>query len=95
MTLTTNTYIERVLITLNPDGSLKGAHQESLSEIKDGGTVLTARQEPAVTLTAEALALVLPDHAALLAQIDALTKERDALRNQVKELTNDAKTLAE
>lgn len=80
MAMHKNTYIERVLIALNPDGSFKGAHQESLRVITDdAGTVLGATQLGAVALTAESLALALPAQGALLAQLAAITAERDAL----------------
>lgn len=78
MALTKTTRVERVLIVLDMDGSLKGAHAESLTTISDGDIVLAVTQEPAAPLTAQALAGVLPDRAALLAQVQALTVERDA-----------------
>ena len=74
-----NTHIERVLIVLDPDGSFKAAHQESLSIIKAGGTVLASVQEPATALTAEALSQALPSQGAILAQLAAVTAERDKL----------------
>jgi hypothetical protein len=82
MAIVKNTYIERVLITLNPDGSFKGAHQESLTCIKEGDTVLSQQQGDAVGLTAEALAQALPQQAALMAQLNTVTSERDALLNE-------------
>lgn len=83
MALTKQTFIERILIVLNSDGSFKGAHQESLTLIEDDNTVMSSVQEPAVGLTASALLQVLPNQAALLAQLDELTKERDALLAKV------------
>lgn len=68
------TYIERVLIVLNPDGSFKGAHAERLTEIRDGEVILAARQE-VVPLTADALAVVLPQHADLLSRVLAAETE--------------------
>lgn len=82
-----NTHIERVLIVLNPDGSFKAAHQESLSIIKDGDTVLASVQEPATALMAEALSQALPTQGALLAQLAAMTVERDNLRAGAGSLT--------
>ena len=79
MSMHKNTHIERVLIVLNPDGSFKAAHQESLSIIKAGGTVLASVQEPATALTAEALSQALPSQGAILAQLAAVTAERDKL----------------
>lgn len=83
MSITDTTHIERVLIVLNPDGSLKGAHQERLREVRDGDVaLLSATQLPAEPLTPEALAAVLPQ-AALAAQAAALVAERDALQEQL------------
>ena len=79
MSIQKTSYIERVLIALHPDGSIKGAHQESLLVVKDGETVLSTTQLGAVGLTAEALALALPAQGALLAQLAAVTAERDLL----------------
>lgn len=78
MAITDTSYTERVLIVLNPDGSLKGVHQERLREVRDGNSLLSASQLPAEPLAAETLAAVLPQQAALLAQIAALVVERDA-----------------
>lgn len=75
MALTDTSYPERVLIVLNLDGSLKGAHQERLREVKDGDVLLSVMQLPAEPLTADALAAVLPAHAALAAQVQALTDQ--------------------
>lgn len=83
MALTKSTRVERVLIVLDADGGLKGAHAESLTTISDGDIVLAVTQEPAAPLTAQALAGVLPDQAALLAQVQALIAERDALAAQL------------
>ena len=79
MSMHKSTYIERILIVLHADGAIKGAHQESLTTIKDGDTVLASVQEPATALTAEALAQALPTQGAILAQLAAVTAERDAL----------------
>lgn len=79
MTITRTTYTERVLIVLNPDGTLKGAHSEAVEIVRDGDEVLSAKQVPAAPIDATALASVLPDQAALVAQVAALTAERDAL----------------
>lgn len=73
------TYVERVMIVLNPDGTLKGAHQDKLERITSNGETLVERMLGAEPLDAAALASVLPDHAALAAQVQALTDERDDL----------------
>lgn len=93
MALTETTRVERVLVVLNPDGSLAGAHQESLREIKDGDTVIAAQQQPAVPLDAATLAGLLPNQAALMAQVQGLTDQlaavsadRDAKASQVAQL---------
>jgi hypothetical protein len=86
MTITKTVYPERVLIVLHPDGSMKGAHVEAMEVIaEDGEPIAPPRMLPAAPLDAEALAGVLPDSAALLSQVQALTihllvrtDERDA-----------------
>jgi hypothetical protein len=61
-------YVERVLIVLNPDGTLKGAHQETLNEVRKDGAVIATQYLPAAPLDAEALKAILPDRAAAIAQ---------------------------
>lgn len=94
------TRIERVLIVLNPDGTLKGAHQESIRTVKDGETLLVSKQLDPVPVTLEALQAILPaaewiakTQAAVDAQAAAelslqrMTEERDqvaAERNAVR-----------
>lgn len=89
MALSQETYVERVLIVLNPDGTLKGAHQESLEVIKNDGEAVSEKQLAAAPLDTETLASILPDQAALAAQVQvltddlaAMTAERDALSAQ-------------
>lgn len=86
MTISKDVYIERVLIVLNPDGTIKGAHSEAMETIRDGDVVMASRMLPAKPVTGDELATVLPDQAALLAQVQSLssqlataTAERDAL----------------
>lgn len=97
MTITQSSSVDRVLITLSPDGTLRGAQQERLRMIRDDDTVISAAYEPAEALDAQALAAVLPDSAVLLAQVaalqasltaaeqdrDAAVAERDQLRAQL------------
>lgn len=73
MAITTTSYVERVLIVLNEDGSLKGAHQEQLTINRDGSTVINAFQGLPEPLTAGTLASVLPAQTALAAQVQELT----------------------
>jgi len=79
MALAQQTYPERVLIVLNPDGSMKGAHQEQLTVIKDGADILSAKPLPAAPLDAGTLASILPNQAALTAQVQALTDSLAAM----------------
>lgn len=86
MALTKATYTERVLLVLNEDGSFKGAHKEMQDVVKDGDTVISRTLAPAAPLAEADLAGVLPDVAALTAQLaaanvalTAMTKERDEL----------------
>lgn len=92
MALSRTRYPERVLIVLNPDGTLKGAHQEEL-EITDDNGVLSYRQLMAAGVDQATLATILPTQATLTAQVQALTAdlaamtaERDALLAQVAAL---------
>lgn len=91
--ITTTTFTERVLIVLNPDGTLRGAHAETLRRILDGASVLNETMLPAEPVSPEALAGVLPNqaallsqNAALLAQITSLTAERDTALSRVAAL---------
>lgn len=91
MAITTTSYTERVLIVLNEDGALKGAHQETLTISRDGDTVVAASQGSAVPLDAAALAAILPNQAALAAQVQALTdalSEMTAARDEAVEERN-------
>lgn len=72
MTLSTATFVERAVIVLNPDGSMRGAHQESLRRISEDGATIQETILPAVPLDAASLATVLPTQAAALAQAAAL-----------------------
>lgn len=67
MALTRTIYPERVLIVLNPDGSMKGAHQETLEVLAEDGVTIHTRHHAAAPLDAASLAGVLPNTAALLA----------------------------
>lgn len=66
------TYVERVVITLNANGSIRGCHQEINERIIDNGTVIAERLLPASNLNPAVLSALLPDQAALLAQISEL-----------------------
>lgn len=94
MTITQSLSVDRVLITLAPDGALRGAQQERLRTIRDDDDVISAAYDPAEPLDSQALMAILPDSAALLAQVaalqasltaaerdrDAAVAERDQLR---------------
>lgn len=79
MTISKETYTERVLLVLNSDGTLKGAHSEAMETIRDGDVVLAARMLPAEPLDAATLATVLPDQAALYAQVQSLMDQLEAV----------------
>lgn len=90
MAITDTTYVERILIVLNEDGTFKAAHKESQRVVKDGDTILSRSLAPASALAANDLAGVLPDSAALVAQVAALqsdlafmTQERDEWKAKV------------
>lgn len=75
---------DRITLVLVPDtGAFKGAHRDRVFEVRDGDTVLGHKQQGGESLTAETLAGILPDVASALAQISALTSERDALKAQL------------
>lgn len=82
MPITRSTYPERVLIVLNSDGSLKGAHQESIETIADGADVLSVKQTAAAPLDAGTLAAVLPDQGSLLSQVQTLTDDLAAMTTE-------------
>lgn len=101
MPITRTTYAERILIVLNPDGTMKGAHQEAIETIADGADVLSVKQTAAAPLDAATLAAVLPDQGSLLSQVQTLTDalatmttDRDAEKT-AKESALSGKTAAE
>ena len=87
MTIEKTVRAERVVIVLAPDGSLKSAHQERVEEALDGDEVVGVTQLPAEPLSSAALAKVLPGHAALTAQVQALT-------SALEDMTQDRNALA-
>lgn len=101
MTMTRTTYPKRILVVLNPDGTMKGAHQEAIETIADGADVWSVKQIAAAPLDAATLAAVLPDRGSLLSQVQALTDalatmttDRDAEKT-AKESALSSKTAAE
>lgn len=64
-------YIERVLITLHPDGTMRDAAAYRLSRFldDDGEPFAPDREGDAEPLTADTLAAALPGHAALMSQL--------------------------
>jgi|GEM_PF-7071871 len=83
MALTKNSYVERVVITLNVDGSFKGASQTRVETITDNGVVLSEHDLAAAPVDITALAQILPGTGALTAQVAALIAERDGLQSQL------------
>jgi hypothetical protein len=80
------TRIERVLIVFGDGGELKGAHAEDIQIIDIGGGETMQRQLPARSMTAEDLTDIFGDASALIAQVAALTTERDTALARVAEL---------
>lgn len=78
MTITQTDYVERVLIVLNPDGTLKGAHAERMRELREDGIVISARQDTQ-PLSEDDLVSVVPGSAALLADLTRVQTELDAV----------------
>ena len=73
MTITKVTYPERVLIVLEPDGTMRGAHVERITVISEDGNVLQTQQEPPEPVNATTLAGILPSQGTLISQVEALT----------------------
>lgn len=81
-------YVERVLIVLNEDGTIRGASQYTLSQIVDTATTPpTALAAPvqgdAESLTATTLADVLPSVSALVAQVAVLQADNKDLADKL------------
>jgi hypothetical protein len=89
-------YPERVLIVLNPDGTVKAAQMEQLELFENS----SSRQHMPEALDAQALSAVLPDVAMLIKQaadltatVTVLTRERDAAVMRSKALQSRAAEL--
>ena len=80
-------YVERILITLNPDGSIKGAAQYRLHRVlnADGSPYMPDKQGDAEALSEPDLQKVLPDKSSLMAQVDALGNEIDSMKSKLAE----------
>lgn len=78
MALTDISYVERVLIVLNPEGTLKAAHQETRRTVSDGATVIADTMLGAEPLDAATLASVLPLSSVLIAENQRLQSELSA-----------------
>lgn len=75
MTIQKATTLYEVLIRFGADGTVKGAHQQSIERITDGEAVLSERQLNPETVDPAALGELLGKNTAeMLAQIDSLTK---------------------
>lgn len=77
MTMERRGYVERVLIVMNSDGSLRGAHQERIEGIFENGALVdgTLRQTPAEAVEPAALSALLPAQGALVAQVRSLLND--------------------
>ncbi len=76
-------YIERVVICLNEDGTLKAAHQEVLHQtLRDDGTPLPGggNMEPASSVDASTLAGIIDQSAMLAQNASQLVKIEDLIR---------------
>jgi len=96
MTPTVTSYVERVTIVLNPDGSVKGAMQESLQTIADTSvtppTILQAQMLPAVPIAPATLAAVLPAQASALSQVSTLQQQVTTLTAELATATTSLAT---
>lgn len=93
MSLEKTTYVERVLIVLNSDGTLKGAAQYSLSTITDDGEVISTQDGAAEVVNEATLASLLPDTATLTAQVSQLQAELTTSTEQISTLEAQIATL--
>lgn len=93
MSITRAEHVATVVITLAADGSLIGAHQESIERITDGDVLLTEKYLSAVPLDAAALATVIPAQADLVSQLAAANAQINALQSQLDQANAQASTL--
>lgn len=93
MAIEKTTRIERFLIVVKADGTLKAAAAYDLETISDGDLVITTRELPAREIQSGELASVFPDRAALLATIGNREVEGAAAMAALAE--QHAKTLAD
>lgn len=98
--ITETSRTERVLIVLNPDGSLKGAHGERLHEVRSSDGNLIAARQTVEPYSAAALEAALPGVAALTARVleleaseASLTSARNSLQAQADGLTSERDAL--
>lgn len=86
MALEKQEYVERIVIVLNPDGTLKGAHQETLTHYVDDGTIVASRQQTPVGVDSATLSRIVPASSVLLAQVQHLLADKTELSTMVTEL---------
>jgi hypothetical protein len=95
MTITKDDHLYEIMLRLNPDGSVRGAHQVSLERLMDGETVISEREMPAIAIDPDDIAgLIGANSAEMIAQITRLQTERDdavsaleAAESRIAELT--------
>lgn len=79
-----NTYLNQIRITFHDDGTYRGADRMDMVVITEDGNVISRKQQNAVSLDPTTVSDVLGEtNANLLAQIDALTTERDTLQAEL------------
>jgi hypothetical protein len=95
MTITKEDHLYEIMLRLNPDGSVRGAHQANLERLMDGETVISEREMPAVAIDPDDIAgLIGANSAEMIAQVTRLQAERDdavsaleAAESRIAELT--------
>lgn len=92
MTINKTSYVERITIVFNSDGTIKGSSQEKTSEIFDDTILINTIKEPAEPISANEISSMFSS-ANLVSQISSLTKslatiteEKQNLITQLSEL---------
>lgn len=81
-----SSYVERVLIVLNSNGTIKGAHSQTLDTISEDGIELRVSQGDPQPVSADAIGVVLPTLAQAISQIQSLIDVNSSLETKIKEM---------
>lgn len=82
--ITERSFVERALVVFHADGTLRGAHQESVSQILRGDEVINTTAGGAVPIDADTLAAIVGEkQASLIAQNQELMEANESLTNEL------------